>query len=100
MSDVVEKFELKPGAIIVVPAGSLSYQKSKAKNREAHPETPEIVELDEHDDGIFSFKPSSDKGGGRFHLFVPGRLSAGDRLIVKWVEPNCACAHAENLGVH
>lgn len=100
MSDAMEKFRLEAGVIIVVPAGDLTYQKYKAKNRADHPETPYIAELNEHDDGTFSFKPSSEKGGGRFHLFVPGKLYAGDRLVVQWAEDNCACAHAENLGVH
>lgn len=89
-------FVLREGEIVVVPDGPLVALAKKPGAEDG--QTPWTARLRQIGDNTFAFRTRTevieeghrDFPGGRV-VFVPAGIKAGDRLVVAWVAPKCAC---------
>lgn len=90
-------FELKEGAVVVVPNGRLFVTLARRPAAEDG-ETPWIARLRQNGN-VFAFRTEDDiveeprrdvPTGGRI-AFIPAGVRAGDKLVVRWIAPKCVC---------
>lgn len=97
-------FALEEGTVITVP-NDVVLQDSK--NWQQNAKTPSILRLKEFGkkkkQPLFEVRTHEDDGRLReaFEyrgkvLFVPEKVSFGDKLKIVWVDPTCACAALAN----
>ena len=95
-------FEVRPGESIVVPQDVLPFlEPSQAVGANPmHANTPKILRLlcdreqshEPESQYRFARGETGAEGGQGFVLFVPDGLKGGQKLVITWREPNCACA--------
>lgn len=94
-SSGAEQFVLEEGVEITMPSNVSYYSAENQGENEG--KTPNIVYLEQvgrenpkffiHDGTVKANSVDSKKV-----LFVPDGLNEGDKVVVKWVDPKCACA--------
>lgn len=90
-------FELKEGAVVVVPSGRLFVTLAKKPDAEDG-ETPWVARLRQKGKAFVFLteadvaeKPRCDTPAGGRIAFIPAGVRTGERLMIRWVAPRCVC---------